>query len=75
MAKITMLGTGLIGMFYTRTLHGLRGRDRVVNVYSRSPERAKEFAGAHGIPRWSSDFKEAILDSDSDVVVVGGRPE
>jgi predicted dehydrogenase len=71
MAKITMLGTGLIGMFYTRTLHGLRGRDRVVNVYSRSPERAKEFAGAHGIPRWSSDLKEAILDSDSDVVVVG----
>jgi predicted dehydrogenase len=66
-----MLGTGLIGMFYTRTLHGLRGRDRVVNVYSRSPERAKEFAGAHGIPRWSSDLKEAILDSDSDVVVVG----
>jgi|GEM_PF-3117222 hypothetical protein len=32
MARITMLGTGLIGMFYTRTLHGLRGRDRVVNA-------------------------------------------
>jgi predicted dehydrogenase len=71
MAKITMLGTGLIGMFYTRTLHGLRGRDRVVNVYSRSRERAKAFAAEHGIPRWSSDLREAVLDSDSDIVVVG----
>jgi predicted dehydrogenase len=71
MAKITMLGTGLIGMFYTRTLHGLRGRDKVVNVYSRSRERAKDFAADHGIPRWSADLKEAILDSESDVVVIG----
>jgi predicted dehydrogenase len=71
MAKITMLGTGLIGTFYTRTLHGLRGRDKVVNVYSRSPERAKEFAKEHHIPRWSADLKEAILDTDSDIVVVG----
>jgi predicted dehydrogenase len=66
-----MLGTGLIGMFYTRTLHGLRARDKVVNVYSRSRDRAKEFAAEHGIPRWSADLEEAILDSDSDVVVVG----
>jgi predicted dehydrogenase len=71
MAKITMLGTGLIGTFYTRTLHGLRGRDKVVNVYSRSPERAKEFAKEHHIPRWSADLKEAVLDTDSDIVVVG----
>ena len=27
--KVTMLGTGLIGLFYTRTLHGQRNRDRV----------------------------------------------
>ena len=27
--SVTMLGTGLIGMFYTQTLHGQRGRDRV----------------------------------------------
>jgi predicted dehydrogenase len=71
MAKITMLGTGLIGMFYTRTLHGLRGRDRVVNVYSRSRERAKAFAAEHGIPRWSADLREAVFDPDSDIIVVG----
>jgi len=41
MAKITMLGTGLIGSFYTQTLHGLRRRDRVVNVYSRAAKQTK----------------------------------
>jgi predicted dehydrogenase len=70
-AKITMLGTGLIGTFYTETLHGLRSRDRVVNVYSRSADRAKAFAAAHGIGRWSADLKEAIRDPESGIVVVG----
>ena len=32
--RISMLGTGLIGDFYTATLHGQRGRDRVQVVYS-----------------------------------------
>ena len=36
---ITMLGTGLIADFYTNTLHGQRGRDRVRIVYSRNAER------------------------------------
>ena len=42
--NITMLGTGLIGLFYTMTLHGQRSRDRVLRVYSRSEDRAKAFA-------------------------------
>jgi predicted dehydrogenase len=71
MRKITLLGTGLIGMFYTMVLQGQRSRDRVVNVYSRSPERARQFAEQWGIPRWSTDLHEAIHDSESDVVVVG----
>ncbi len=71
MAKITMLGTGLIGAFYTQTLHGLRSRDRVVNVYSRSAERAKAFAAEQGIPGWTSDLRDAIQNSESEIVVVG----
>ena len=71
MAKITMLGTGLIGLFYTRALHGLRGRDRVVNVYSRSGERARAFAAEHGIPRATDDLEKAVHDPESEVVVVG----
>ncbi|MBN1583322.1 MAG: Gfo/Idh/MocA family oxidoreductase, partial [Anaerolineae bacterium] len=71
MHKITMLGTGLIGMFYTKTLHGQRSRDRVHVVYSRTEARAKAFAQEWGIPKWTTDLQEAIQDADTDVVVVG----
>lgn len=71
MAKITMLGTGLIGTFYMRTLHGLRSRDRVVHVFSRSRKRARDFAAANGIPRWSADLNAAVRDPESEIVVVG----
>ncbi|GAB4576052.1 MAG: Gfo/Idh/MocA family oxidoreductase [Anaerolineae bacterium] len=71
MHKITMLGTGLIGMFYTMTLHGQRSRDRVTMVYSRTPERAEQFAKDWNIPRWTTDMAEAIRDPETDVVVIG----
>ena len=71
MHKIAMLGTGLIGMFYTKTLHGQRGRDRVHTVYSRSAERAETFAKEWSIPKWTTDISAAIQDPDVDVVVVG----
>jgi predicted dehydrogenase len=71
MHKITMLGTGLIGMFYTMTLHGLRSRDQVHVVYSRSEERASKFAGDWNIPKWTTDMDEAINDPETDVVVIG----
>ena len=48
---ITLLGTGLIGDFYTNTLHGQRGRDRVRVVYSRSAGRGDAFQRALGHPR------------------------
>jgi predicted dehydrogenase len=71
MSKITMLGTGLIGMFYTQTLHGQRGRDRVHTVYSRTEARAQEFAAQWGIPKWTTDMAEAIQDPETSVVVIG----
>ncbi|MBZ0283239.1 MAG: Gfo/Idh/MocA family oxidoreductase [Anaerolineae bacterium] len=71
MHKITMLGTGLIGMFYTMVLHGLRSRDQVQVVYSRSPERAAKFAGEWNIPKWTTNMEEAINDPETDVVVIG----
>jgi len=69
--KITLLGTGLIGNFYTQTLHGARGRDRVHTVYSRTAERAEAFATQHGIAKWTTNIDEAITDADTDVVIVG----
>ncbi len=71
MKRIAMLGTGLIGTFYTMSLHGLRSRDKVVTVYSRSEERARVFSGEYNIPRYTTNMLEAINDPEVDVVVVG----
>src|SRR6266508_1138734 len=69
--SITMLGTGLIGDFYTSTLHGQRGRDLVRVVYSRSEARGEAFRDRWGVPESTTDMAAAINHADTDVVVVG----
>jgi predicted dehydrogenase len=69
--RISMLGTGLIGDFYTATLHGQRGRDRVQIVYSRSEDRRTAFQERWGIPESTTDMDSAIQHPDTDVVVIG----
>jgi len=69
--KVTMLGTGLIGDFYTMTLNGPRGRDRVDVVYSRSKERGKAFSERWGIPDQTTSLEDAINHPETDVIVVG----
>jgi predicted dehydrogenase len=66
-----MLGTGLIGDFYTLSLHGQRNRDRVEVVYSRSEERARAFCERWQVPHCTTDLEEAVTHPDTDVVVVG----
>src|SRR5678816_1950911 len=58
--RVAMLGTGLIGDFYTMTLHGRRSRDRVEVVYSRSVERGEAFKQRWGVPRATTSAEEAI---------------
>ncbi len=67
---ITMLGTGLIGDFYTMTLHGQRSRDRVRVAYSRSEDRGTAFCERWAIPESTTDIAAAINHVDTDVVVV-----
>ena len=69
--QVTLLGTGLIGRFYTTTLHGQRGSDRVHTVCALDPEAAAAFAAEFAIPRWTTDMKAAIEDSATDTVVIG----
>jgi len=69
--SITMLGTGLIGDFYTMTLHGQRGRDRVKVAYSRSEERGTAFSERWDIPHHTTSMEAAINHPETDVVVVG----
>jgi len=69
--KITLLGAGLIGSFYTMTIHGQRGRDRVHTVCALTDEEAEAFARKWGIPKSTSDMAAAVNDPDTDVVIVG----
>jgi predicted dehydrogenase len=71
MARIAMLGTGLIGGFYTEALQGKRRRDQVTVVHGRDPGRTKAFAAKWGIPRWTTDLAEAIHHPEAEVVVIG----
>src|SRR3954453_17160092 len=66
-----MLGTGLIGDFYSMALHAQRSRDRVRIVYSRSEERGRAFRERWGIDESTTDMKAAIEHPDVDVVVIG----
>jgi predicted dehydrogenase len=70
MHKVTMLGTGLIGMFYTMALHQYSGH-HVAVVYSRRAERAEEFAREWGIARATDDMESAINDPETDTVIIG----
>jgi len=69
--RIAMLGTGLIGRFYTEALHGKRARDRVQVVYSRNNDRARAFAKEYDIPRHTTDMNDAISDDNVDAVIIG----
>ena len=71
MARIAMLGAGFIGDFYTYSIHGFRGRDRVVIVGDRDESRAEAFAKKHGIPRWTTSLEDAVNDPEAELVVVG----
>ena len=71
MHKIAMLGTGLIGRFYTMSLQNFRGKDEVVVACSSKPENAEKFAKEFGIPRWTADIAKAVQDPEVDTVIVG----
>jgi predicted dehydrogenase len=71
MYKIAMLGTGLIGRFYTMSLLNFRGKDEIKVVCASNAEDAKSFAGEFNIPRWTDDIAAAVRDPEVDTVIIG----
>ncbi len=71
MHKIALLGTGLIGRFYTMSLQNFRGKDEIKIVCSSKLENAKKFADEFGVPRWTDDLATAVQDPEIDTVIVG----
>jgi len=70
MQKIAMLGSGFIGRFYAESIHGQRGRDRVVAIYARREESAKKFADEYGCDFWSSNMEEVISNPNVNMVCI-----
>lgn len=70
MKKISLLGTGLIGSFYTMSLHAQRRKDVIHNVCSIPEESVKEFSQKWNIPKYTTSMKEAIEDPETDIVIV-----
>jgi predicted dehydrogenase len=68
--RISLLGGGFIGDFYTATLHGQRSRDRVQVVYSRDQARGNAFSQRWDIPEATTDIQAAVDHPDTDVVIV-----
>lgn len=70
MHKISLLGAGLIGRFYTMSLQKIPGC-KVEYVCAATLENAQAFAEEFGIPRWGTNLEDAINDPETDTVVIG----
>ena len=57
--RIAMLGSGFVAGFYMQGLSDVPGQVVVAN-YSRSSERAREFASRWGIPQATTNLDELI---------------
>src|SRR5919112_483422 len=65
-----LLGSGFVAEFYMDGLRDVPGAHVVAN-YSRSAQRAEEFACRHDIPRQFTDVEALCNDSEVDIVVIG----
>lgn len=70
MQNIAMLGSGFIGRFYAESIHGQRGRDRVVGIYARRIENAKKFSNDYGCDFFSDNMEEVIAHPSVNMVCI-----
>jgi predicted dehydrogenase len=70
MKRIAMLGSGFIGRFYADSLQGQRSKDKIVSIYSRREESAKQFAKDYQVDHWTTEMEEAIARPEVDVVCI-----
>lgn len=66
--KICLLGAGFIASIHLESYLRFIPEAEIVGVFSRTAERAEEFAGKSGIENWYTDIEEAIEKTDCDVV-------
>ena len=61
--KVGVVGLGDHGARHTRIFSELSDA-QVIAVCSRTEERAKEIASKYGVPKWYTDYREMMQDSD-----------
>lgn len=69
--RLAMLGAGFIADFYLQALQGMRSRDRVVVIQSRTEESAKALAARFGVGATTTSVEEAVARDDVDAVIIG----
>lgn len=70
MKNIAMLGSGFIARFYADSLQGYRNKDKIVSVYSRKEESAKQFSSDYRVSHHTTNMEEAIVHPDVDIVCI-----
>ena len=68
MVRLGFLGSGFVAEFYMQGLRDVPGAEVVIN-YSRTEERAREFAEKWGIKRWTTRMEE-VIEGDVDLVII-----
>jgi myo-inositol 2-dehydrogenase/D-chiro-inositol 1-dehydrogenase len=66
--KVAILGAGFISDIHLESYHRFVPDAEIVAVYTRSGDKAKEFAKKHGISQWYDDLDRIITESGCDVV-------
>jgi len=67
--NIAMLGSGFVAEFYMQGLENVNGQRVLVN-YSRTEERARNFARKWDIPEYGTDLKPIIRRADIDLYLI-----
>src|SRR5690625_2139206 len=70
MRKVAMLGSGFIGRYYADSIVGLRSKDKIVSIYSRSEANARKFAEDYDVPHYTTNMTEAIEHEEVDTVII-----
>jgi predicted dehydrogenase len=72
--RIGILGAGRVPVYAMLAPARAHPEARVVAVASRDPQRAREYAGLHGIERAHASYAELVADPEVDLVYVATPP-
>ncbi len=69
MIRAAIIGLGTWGQNLVRSVHGVSPSIRFVAAATRTPDKSREFAQAHGL-RMAARYEDVLADADVDAVVL-----